>query len=885
MADIVQILEKTISPSYADQQLALTALNEAARINFPEFIQQLAVVLSNTSNTPIVRKAAGLQIKNALVSREQAVSDQKRTRWLSIPAEVRNPSKMCVLQSLGTETRPSVAAQCLAAIACVELPSNQWPDLLDRLVANVTTDGADNALLRESSLEALGYICQDVPELQRAGPILTAIVHGMRDEETSNYVRLAATTALLNSLEFAKHNFENEAERNIIMQVTCNATQSTDRNVRVVALQCLVRIMSLYYRHMEPYMGRALFQITLQAMKDAEDDVALQGIEFWSNVCDEELNLAAEVEEAEEQGTTPEHVSRHYALGALQYILPTLTEKLAKQESESESEDWNPAKSAGVCVMLLAQCCGDSIIDPILPFIQQHFTNPDWHYREAAIMAFGSILEGPSKQKLLTLVEQAIQPLIVTLSDSHPAVKDTAAWAIGRVCDTCEALVTREQTLSTLLPALFTALQDQPRVATNVCWAISSLVKAAYQVAVDSGVASVDEKGTPQTFILSTVYPNMVQELIKTSDRTDSNANNLRISAYEALMELIKNSPADCYPVVQQTTMVILGKLESLLSIEDALVSSNERSQLRDLQSQLCATLQSVLHKIKAEDAPLISDAIMAGLLRIMSRCTGKENGAVIEEALMAITALVEVLKSEFQKYIIEFKPFLLTSLDNHEDPQVCIAAIGVISDLCRAFEQHIAYVMDEIMEKLLGILQDPKVKRTVKSQVLNAFGDVALALNAQYSRYLASNMKWLSDAIAAAQITNPDDYDQVEYVENLRESCCYAFSGIVQAMNGTEEGKQQIQHSIQPMLQLIVLIANSQPSAPESLCASACALAGDLLHAFGVQFLPVVDAADFGISALITKCKKSRQNKAKSIANWVTRELSRVKRQAAGQS
>lgn len=121
---------------------------------------------------------------------------------------------------------------------------------------------------------------------------------------------------------------------------------------------------------------------------------------------------------AVEQGTTPENVSKHYALGALPHILPTLTEKLAKQEADSE-DDWNPAKSAGIAVMLLAQCCGDAIIDLILPFITQHFTNPDWHYREAAIMAFGSILEGPTKQKLLLLVEQAIQPLIVTLSDTH----------------------------------------------------------------------------------------------------------------------------------------------------------------------------------------------------------------------------------------------------------------------------------------------------------------------------------------------------------------------------------------------------------------------------------------------------------------------------------
>lgn len=106
-------------------------------------------------------------------------------------------------------------------------------------------------------------------------------------------------------------------------------------------------------------------------------------------------------------------------------------------------------------------------------------------------------------------------------------------------------------------------------------------------------------------------------------------------------MELIKNSPQDCYRVVQTTTMTILEKLENLLSVEDSIVSSTDRSQLRDLQSQLCATLQSVLQKIRKEDAPLIADKIMAGLLQIMNRCFVKDGGGVIEEALMAVTFLI----------------------------------------------------------------------------------------------------------------------------------------------------------------------------------------------------------------------------------------------------
>ena len=45
------------------------------------------------------------------------------------------------------------------------------------------------------------------------------------------------------------------------MQVVCEATQSGDSQVRVAALQCLVKIMSLYYQFMEHYMGPALFAV------------------------------------------------------------------------------------------------------------------------------------------------------------------------------------------------------------------------------------------------------------------------------------------------------------------------------------------------------------------------------------------------------------------------------------------------------------------------------------------------------------------------------------------------------------------------------------------------------------------------------------------------
>ena len=46
-----------------------------------------------------------------------------------------------------------------------------------------------------------------------------------------------------------------------------------------------------------------LTQITLEGMKSNHDEIALQGIEFWSTVCDEEADLA--IEAAEVRGLIP----------------------------------------------------------------------------------------------------------------------------------------------------------------------------------------------------------------------------------------------------------------------------------------------------------------------------------------------------------------------------------------------------------------------------------------------------------------------------------------------------------------------------------------------------------------------------------------------------
>lgn len=876
--ELITILEKTVSPDRNELEAAQKFLEQAAIENLPTFLVELSKVLANPGNTQVARVAAGLQVKNSLTSKDPDVKTQYQQRWLAIDVSFRCEIKNYVLQTLGTETyRPSSASQCVAGIACAEIPVTQWPELIPQLVANVT-DPSSTEHMKESTLEAIGYICQDIePEqLQENGnQILTAIIQGMRKEEPSNNVKLAATNALLNSLEFTKANFDKETERHFIMQVVCEATQCPDTRVRVAALQNLVKIMSLYYQYMETYMGPALFAITIEAMKSDIDEVALQGIEFWSNVCDEEMDLAIEASEASEQGRPPEHTSKFYAKGALQYLVPILTQTLTKQDENDDDDDWNPCKAAGVCLMLLSTCCEDDVVPHVLPFIKEHIENPDWRYRDASVMAFGSILEGPELNQLKALVVQAIPTLIELMKDPSVVVRDTTAWTVGRICELLPEAAINELYLPPLLQCLIEGLGAEPRVASNVCWAFSSLADAAYE-ATDAA----EDQDEPSTYCLSSSFELIVQKLLETTDRPDGHQNNLRSAAYEALMEIVKNSAKDCYPAVQKTTLVIMDRLQQVLHMESCIQSTSDRIQFNDLQSLLCATLQNVLRKVQRDDATQISNMVMSSLLGMLKSTAG--SGGVQEDALMAVSTLVEVLGSDFQTYMESFFPYLVMALKNSAEYQVCLAAVGLVCDLCRALTSNILPYCDTIMELLLENLGNENVHRSVKPQILSAFGDIALAIGGEFKKYLEVVLDTLQQA-SQAQV-DKTDYDMVDYLNELREGCLEAYTGIIQGLKGGDQENVHpdvmlVQPRVEFILSFIHHIAEDEDHS-DGVIANSAGLIGDLCMAFGKDVTKLVEVRPL-INDLLTEGRRSKTNKTKTLATWATKELRKLKSQA----
>merc|ERR1719461_1985645 len=423
------------------------------------------------------------------------------------------------------------------------------------------------------------------------------------------------------------------------------------------------------------------------------------------------------------------------------------------------------------------------------------------------------------------------------MNDQSVVVKDTAAWTIGRGCELIPEAAINPNTLQPLLEALVSGLASEPRVASNVCWAFTSLAEAAYDK------AETDDEETPATYSLSAFFDPIVEKLLWTTGREDAGSSNLRAAAYEALMEMVKNSPKDCYPTVQKTTLIILERLQQVLQMESHIQSQSDRVQFNDLQSLLCATLQSVLRKVEPAHAPQISDNIMTALLQMFQSSSNTRSGGVQEDALMAVATLVEVLGDGFIKYMDAFKPYLLIGLRNTAEYQVCYAAVGLVGDICRAMGSKILQWSDEVMEVLLSNLGDNSVHRSVKPQILSVFGDMALATGPHFTKYLNHVLQTLQQASYCK--VDRSDYDMLDYLNELREGCLEAYTGIIQGLKGDAQNPSADLAIVQPhvahIVNFITEVARDSEHSDASVAASA-GLIGDLCAAFGKDIVTLLD-------------------------------------------
>ncbi|CAK9274247.1 unnamed protein product [Sphagnum jensenii] len=865
--EVTQVLLNAQSADGVVRKLAEDSLKQFQEQNLAGFLISLSHELANSEKPPDSRKLAGLILKNSLDAKEAARKQELVGRWVSLDPTVKTQIKSALSQTLSSVVPDArhTSAQVIAKIAAIELPQGEWPELVGSLLANMGGPQVEQpAHLKQATLETLGYVCEKVSAeilaQEQVNAILTAVVQGMNASETSNDVRLAATNALYNALDFAQTNFENDMERDYIMRVVCEATLSTDSRVRQAAFECLVSIGSTYYEKLAPYM-QDIFAITSKAVKEDEEPVALQAVEFWSSICDEEIEIQ------EEDFTGDSEVPYfQFIKQALPALVPMLLETLTKQDEDQDQEEgaWNLAMAGGTCLGLVARAVGDDVVPLVMPYVQENVSKPDWRCREAATYAFGSILEGPSLAKLAPLVNVALNFMLSAMTDENTHVKDTTAWTLGRIFEflhgpNVQFPVITQENLPLILAVLLESIKDTPNVAEKVCGAIYFLAQGY-------------EESTGALSPLSPFFQNIVQALLATTDREDAGDSRLRTSAYETLNEVVRISTQDTAAIVIQLVPVIMQKLNHTL--EMTVLSSDDREKQSELQALLCGVLQVIIQKLGASDATKFgivqyADQMMTLFLRVFA-C---RSATVHEEAMLAIGALAYSTGAEFGKYMTEFYRFLEMGLQNFEEYQVCAVTVGVVGDICRALDDKVLPFCDGIMTQLLKDLSSNQLHRSVKPPIFSCFGDIALAIGEHFEKYLIYAMPMLQGAaeLSAQQVIRDDEL--IDYNNQLRSGIFEAYSGIFQ---GFKSNKAELMIPYAGHILQFIETVYQDKDRDDSVMKAAIGVMGDLADTLGPSAAPLFKRAVF-YKDFLDESTSSDDQQLKETAEWALSTINRI--------
>lgn len=187
--------------------------------------------------------------------------------------------------------------------------------------------------------------------------------------------------------------------------------------------------------------------------------------------------------------------------------MPVLLQVMTKQDEDASDDEYNVSRAAYQALQLYAQCVQSEIIQPVLSFVEENIRSEDWHRRDAAVAAFGAIMDGPNQKVLDPLVNQALPVLIGMMDDSSVIVRDSTAFALGRICELSNNAIDPDVHLQVLISCLFNGLASTPKIAGSCCWALMNLTE---RFAGDAGA---------QTSPLSKHFQDSIKSLLAVTER------------------------------------------------------------------------------------------------------------------------------------------------------------------------------------------------------------------------------------------------------------------------------------------------------------------------------------------------------------------------------
>jgi importin subunit beta-1 len=790
----------------------------------------------------------------------EETQEQKLQRWQTCDPSTREAARQAFMTALMSPVGnvSHTAASVLAAYGKFDMTV---VDGLLPVLKHIMESDAVAEKTKISALETMGYLCDAMdPDAEdftkdKVDTILTGIIGGMHESQNIA-MRRAATSALENTLVFAEKNFEDPTghERNMIMQSIRSAMICQDDfQVRESAYKCLIVVAENYYNFLGPYIEE-LFSLSMGAITKGGDDgepIGKLAIEFWAIIADDEIDRNDELED----GVKPDEVKHQYIMKKVTpVILPIILQCLTVLDEDDDEDVGRISDSAHALLERLALCVGDDVVPLVLPFVQQHIQNPDWKFRDAAVCAFGFILDGPKPETLYPIVQQASATLINLIQDKSEIVAVSSLWTMSKICEYHKQALP-ETDIPPLVNAMILSLsRESLKIQSKACLCVNKFAEAC------------EDNADKPTNILSAYVEAMVKSIfgVITTYSIDDKNNEIVLQAYEAINQIIASAALDVKPFIIQVLAEAIGRLDKTFEAGHHLAKGHKYT-LQGHLSALCGHCVQRLDSIDLTDD--ISDRIVTSILRVVS----DPESTALQDAYMTLGFLIDRLENRYLRYAETVMPPLFAALERSEDHVTCSTAVNVMGDICRAIKDKIAPWCDKLIQTLLELLKSADVQKSVKPYVISLFSDIALAIESNWGRYASVVMNVLGKAVDSAKLSaNKEDGDHDDFVYSIREAIFEAYTGTILAMEENKTQDEYIGPHVEKILTFVVEACNplDDDDRPSSLTKAAIGVLGDLSKAFGVKVQPFIQHE--AIQNLLKHAINDGDEEVRESAKWV---------------
>jgi len=774
MDQLTTLLQQVQSPNSAIREPAERQLISFEQNSFPEYLRALVSEFSTETKPEETRVAAALQVKRILTGQDDLSIFAKREHWNALDSQTKNFVKEASLRGLTSSVKVGKqAAQIVEAVAKYELISGSWPDLIEILIKVFDQVFSTDKTRVIGPLLAIGYFCgvaadanMDISE-QQVNTLLGKIAIGM-DVGMPEEVQVAATQALSDTLDFARHNMDSKDDRDKIVGLVLSMTQPMfPAGTKEKAFQCLATVLQLYYHLLPEYMEQ-IWTSTYSAIHGEDEQVAKQALNFWAEMCLEESERSSD--------PTADITDRN--LGFIFKVQTPLCDLvlnycLLHQDAEPDDDERTEDTLYGAaehCFVYLCNCLGSSILAPTFEYIQKNMMLEDWRRRQAAVFALGAIVIYNGAENIAEAVNQTL-PYVLQRTDMKSeqvaSVRETAAWAVSNMCSEDVLPAVNPALMEPLLLALLLTLQNKPRVAHMGATSIHCL---ANSFSSEADLFTNRLSGKP--------FETLASALWTAAQRPDADQWQLMEDAYEAIMKLIEVSATDMNHIVGND---LLG--HSLMKL-----SQIQRGEVHDttgfLEVELCGVVVSCCLKLKEQllqfnyppgapkptqepDAPAIADAIVQTMIAILQKSSSNAHA----DALQAIGEVINIVGSRYAgRYADAVMPHIMRNLTVRQNAQVCIAAVRLLSDIVTAMQGQVAPLVEELMKIIFTNLGANDLQKEVKPPHLIIMGDIAEAVGPTvFKPFFKMSM---TTAIQASMFrVDVTDEEYSSYLNVLREA------------------------------------------------------------------------------------------------------------------